>query len=41
VVAGGLIPATFLTLFVIPTFYFVTERALRRNARLSAFEAST
>lgn len=41
VVAGGLIPATFLTLFVIPTFYFVTERAVRRNARLSAFEAST
>jgi cobalt-zinc-cadmium resistance protein CzcA len=41
VVAGGLIPATFLTLFVIPTFYFVTERALRRNPQLSAFEAST
>ncbi len=26
VVAGGLIPATLLTLFIIPTFYFVLER---------------
>jgi cobalt-zinc-cadmium resistance protein CzcA len=31
VVAGGLIPATLLTLFIIPTLYFVIEqRALRR-----------
>jgi heavy metal efflux system protein len=26
VVAGGLIPATLLTLFIVPTFYFVIER---------------
>ncbi len=26
VVAGGLIPATLLTLFIVPTFYFVLER---------------
>ena len=26
VVAGGLIPATLLTLFIIPTFYFALER---------------
>ena len=31
VVAGGLIPATLLTLFIIPTFYFAVEQwALRR-----------
>jgi cobalt-zinc-cadmium resistance protein CzcA len=35
VVAGGLIPATFLTLFIIPTLYFVLERwaANRAQAR--------
>jgi heavy metal efflux system protein len=34
VVAGGLLTATVLTLFVIPTFYFVLERrALRRAER--------
>jgi AcrB/AcrD/AcrF family/Putative transposase len=33
VIAGGLIPATFLTLFIIPTLYFVLERwAARRVA---------
>jgi cobalt-zinc-cadmium resistance protein CzcA len=33
VVAGGLIPATLLTLFIVPTFYFGVERwALRRRA---------
>ncbi len=32
VVAGGLIPATLLTLFVIPTFYFVLERWSARRA---------
>ena len=33
VVAGGLLMATFLTLFVIPTFYFVVERRAMRYAR--------
>ena len=34
VVAGGLVPATLLTLFIIPTFYFALERvAARRAAR--------
>jgi cobalt-zinc-cadmium resistance protein CzcA len=32
VVAGGLIPATLLTLFIIPTFYFVLERWAARRA---------
>jgi cobalt-zinc-cadmium resistance protein CzcA len=32
VVAGGLVPATLLTLFIIPTFYFVLERRLTRRA---------
>jgi heavy metal efflux system protein len=29
VVAGGLVPATFLTLFLLPTFCFVIERRWR------------
>jgi cobalt-zinc-cadmium resistance protein CzcA len=33
VVAGGLIPATFLTLFMIPTFYFAIERRAQARAR--------
>jgi cobalt-zinc-cadmium resistance protein CzcA len=33
VVAGGLIPATVLTLLVIPTLYFVLERRAARRAR--------
>ena len=33
VVAGGLIPATFLTLFLIPTFYFAIERRAQGHAR--------
>jgi cobalt-zinc-cadmium resistance protein CzcA len=33
VVAGGLLPATLLTLFLIPTFYFVIERQAARWAR--------
>ena len=33
VVAGGLIPATLLTLFIIPTFYFALERRAARRAR--------
>jgi len=35
VVAGGLIPATLLTLFIIPTFYFVIERWVERRSRAS------
>ena len=34
VVAGGLVPATFLTLFLLPTFYFVIERRARRAQAL-------
>jgi len=36
VVAGGLFPATLLTLFLIPTFYFVIERQAARRARKAA-----
>src|SRR5262249_60439940 len=36
VVAGGLIPATLLTLFLIPTFYFVIERWVERRAPVAA-----
>ena len=32
VVAGGLVPATLLTLFIVPTFYFVLERRMARRA---------
>jgi cobalt-zinc-cadmium resistance protein CzcA len=32
VVAGGLVPATLLTLFIVPTFYFVLERWAERRA---------
>jgi len=32
VVAGGLIPATALTLFIVPTLYFVLERRAERRA---------
>jgi cobalt-zinc-cadmium resistance protein CzcA len=35
VVAGGLIPATLLTLFIIPTVYFVMERWAQRRAPLA------
>jgi cobalt-zinc-cadmium resistance protein CzcA len=35
VVAGGLIPATLLTLFIIPTFYFVMERWAARRLPLA------
>jgi cobalt-zinc-cadmium resistance protein CzcA len=31
VVSGGLIPATLLTLFILPTFYFVIERRIERR----------
>ena len=41
VVAGGLMPATLLTLFLVPTFYFVIERlAARRASRTATEEAS-
>ena len=36
VVAGGLIPATLLTLFIVPTFYYVIERWAARRAPLAA-----
>jgi heavy metal efflux system protein len=37
VVAGGLIPATLLTLFIIPTLYFALEsRAARREPKAVA-----
>jgi cobalt-zinc-cadmium resistance protein CzcA len=36
VVAGGLIPATLLTLFIIPTFYYVIERRAARRAAVAA-----
>jgi cobalt-zinc-cadmium resistance protein CzcA len=36
VVAGGLLVATLLTLFVIPTFYFVLERRALRRAQRAA-----
>jgi cobalt-zinc-cadmium resistance protein CzcA len=32
VVAGGLVPATLLTLFIIPTFYFAVERWAEQRA---------
>jgi heavy metal efflux system protein len=41
VVAGGLILATFLTLFIIPTLYFVIERWAERRARSSDPQAAT
>jgi cobalt-zinc-cadmium resistance protein CzcA len=41
VVAGGLILATFLTLFIIPTFYFVIERWVERRARAGDAQAAT
>jgi heavy metal efflux system protein len=36
VVAGGLFPVTLLTLFLVPTFYFVIERSAARRARSAA-----
>jgi cobalt-zinc-cadmium resistance protein CzcA len=41
VVAGGLVPATFLTLFLLPTFYFVIERRAARRAQMTAAEAAS
>src|SRR5262245_48455241 len=41
VVTGGLILATFLTLFILPTFYFVIERWAERRASASEAQAAT
>jgi cobalt-zinc-cadmium resistance protein CzcA len=41
VVAGGLLPATLLTLFLLPTFYFVIERRAERRARVAATEGTS
>jgi cobalt-zinc-cadmium resistance protein CzcA len=40
VVTGGLILATFLTLFILPTFYFVIERWAERRARAIEAQAA-
>jgi len=40
VVAGGLFPATLLTLFLVPTFYFVIERLATRRARAAATQSA-
>jgi heavy metal efflux system protein len=40
VVAGGLILATLLTLFIIPTLYFVMERWVERRSRASEAQPS-
>ena len=40
VVAGGLFPATLLTLFLVPTFYFVIERLAARHARSAATQTA-
>jgi heavy metal efflux system protein len=39
VVAGGLVPTTFLTLFLLPTFYFVIERRMAARAQAGAAAA--
>jgi heavy metal efflux system protein len=39
-VAGGLIPATLLTLFMIPTLYYVIERYMERRTSEAASEAA-
>jgi cobalt-zinc-cadmium resistance protein CzcA len=36
VVAGGLVPATLLTLFIVPTFYYAIERWVARRAPAAA-----
>jgi cobalt-zinc-cadmium resistance protein CzcA len=41
VVAGGLVPATLLTLFIIPTFYYAIERWAARRAPAAAPAAET
>jgi heavy metal efflux system protein len=41
VVAGGLFLATLLTLFLLPTFYFVIERRAARHAQITVAEAAS
>jgi cobalt-zinc-cadmium resistance protein CzcA len=41
VVAGGLIPATLLTLFLIPTLYYIVERRVERRALEPSSESAT
>ena len=41
VVAGGLVPATLLTLFIVPTLYFVIERWVERRARAHDAQMAT
>jgi cobalt-zinc-cadmium resistance protein CzcA len=41
VVAGGLIPATLLTLFIVPTFYFALEQWAERRARRASAVVGT
>jgi hypothetical protein len=41
VVAGGLIPATLLTLFIVPTLYFVIERWAARRIRATGAQAES
>jgi cobalt-zinc-cadmium resistance protein CzcA len=41
VVAGGLIPATLLTLFIIPTFYFALEGRVTRRLLTATSAAGT
>jgi heavy metal efflux system protein len=39
--AGGLVPATFLTLFPLPTFYFVIERRVARRAQMTVAQVAS
>jgi cobalt-zinc-cadmium resistance protein CzcA len=41
VVTGGLLLATLLTLFIVPTFYFVIERLVERRARAQSGSMAT
>jgi heavy metal efflux system protein len=41
VVAGGLVLATLLTLFIIPTFYFVLERWAAKPVHAAPPQAAT
>jgi cobalt-zinc-cadmium resistance protein CzcA len=40
VVAGGLVPTTLLTLFLLPTFYFVIERRMAVRAQAGTASAA-
>jgi cobalt-zinc-cadmium resistance protein CzcA len=41
VVAGGLVPATLLTLFIVPTFYYALERRAARRAHAASGSPAT